>query len=352
MRIGIPKEIKPLEGRVALVPEAAADLVHAGHQVYIEADAGKASGFSDQNYTDLGIEVLPDAAAVYASAQMLIKVKEPVDQELELLRKEHLLFSFLHLAALPDLTQTLCDIGLTAIAFETVEEHHGLPILAPMSNIAGRIAIQAGTHYLHAPSGGKGLMLGGVPGVERGKVVIIGAGNAGGNAAQLAADMGSEVIVFDKNPQILDKMRNMASNITALYPYQSSVTEQVAEADLLVGAVLIPGARAPKIVSRQQICAMQAGSVVVDIAVDQGGCIETTHPTSYASPIYTECGVQHFCVTNIPGAVPKTASRAISAALLPYALRLAQDNWRQDEVLRAAINIENGQIVHPALQST
>lgn len=349
MRIGIPKEIKPLEGRVALIPDAAADLVHAGHELYIQAGAGKASGFSDQEYSSAGVELLPDASSVYATAQLIIKVKEPVGEELELLREDHLLFSFLHLAALPELTQTLCDIGLTAIAFETIEERHKLPILAPMSNIAGRIAVQAGTHYLHAPSGGKGLMLGGVPGVNRGKVVIIGAGNAGGNAAQLAAAMGAEVVVFDKQAQTLENMRNLASNITALYPYHASVSEQVSQADLLIGAVLIPGARAPKVVSRAQICHMQAGSVVVDIAVDQGGCIETTRPTSYEAPIYTECGVRHFCVTNIPGAVPKTASAAISAAILPYALRLATHNWQQDDILRAAVNLEKGRIVHPAL---
>jgi alanine dehydrogenase len=349
MRIGIPKEIKPLEGRVALIPDAVADLVHAGHELYIQSGAGKASGFSDQDYADSGAELLPDAHSVYKAAQLLIKVKEPVNEELRLLHKDHILFSFLHLAALPELTRSLCDIGLTAIAFETIEDKHALPILTPMSNIAGRIAVQAGTHYLHAPSGGKGLMLGGIPGVTRGKAVIIGAGNAGGNAARLAASMGAEVVVFDKQAQALEKMRNLADNITALYPYRTSISEQVAQADLLIGAVLIPGARAPKVVSREQICHMQAGSVVVDIAVDQGGCIETTRPTSYDSPIYTECGVQHFCVTNIPGAVPKTASAAISAAILPYALRLAKDDWQQDKVLRLAVNVDKGQVVLPAL---
>ena len=349
MRIGIPKEIKPLEGRVALVPQAAADLVHAGHQVGIQSGAGEASGFSDEDYAGAGIQVLPSAADVYGQAQLILKVKEPVGKELELLRPDHLLFSFLHLAALPELTQKLCEIGLTAIAFETVEEQHRLPILAPMSNIAGRIAIQAGTHYLHHPSGGKGLMLGGLPGTQRGKVVIIGAGNVGGNAAHLATGMGAEVVVFDRQPGKLDAMMAMGSNITALYPYRDALDEQVSRADLLIGAVLIPGAKAPKIVSREQVCSMQPGSVIVDIAVDQGGCIETTRPTTYDDPVYRECGVSHFCVTNIPSAVPRTVSLALSASLLPYCQCLAGDDWREDSILKSAINVENGAVVHPAL---
>lgn len=349
MRIGIPKEIKPLEGRVALIPDAAADMVHAGHEVAVQSGAGKASGFSDEDYARAGVKVLPDAAAIYEQGQLIIKVKEPVDNELAMLRRDHLLFSFLHLAALPELTQRLCDIGLTAVAFETVEEQRRLPILAPMSNIAGRIAVQAGTHYLHRPSGGKGLMLGGLPGTERGKVVIIGAGNAGGNAAHLAAGMGADVVVFDKQPTKLEAMMAMASNITALYPYKKALARHVEQADLLIGAVLIPGAKAPHVVSREQVCSMQPGSVIVDIAVDQGGCIETTRPTTYADPVYSECGISHFCVTNIPGAVPRTASTALSASLLSYCLRLADDNWQNDPVLKGAINVENGAVVHPAL---
>lgn len=349
MRIGIPKEIKPLEGRVALIPDAAAELVHAGHEVFVQSGAGQASGYADEDYVVAGVKVLPEAVAVYDRAELIIKVKEPVDNELAMLRMDHLLFSFLHLAALPELTQTLCDIGLTAIAFETVESQQRLPILAPMSNIAGRIAVQAGTHYLHRPWGGKGLMLGGLPATERGKVVIVGAGNAGGNAAHLAAGMGTEVVIFDKQPGKLEAMMRMASNITALYPYKETLARQVAQADLLIGAVLIPGAKAPHVVSREQVCSMQPGSVIVDIAVDQGGCIETTRPTTYADPVYSECDISHFCVTNIPGAVPRTASTALSASLLPFCLRLADDNWRNDPILKGAINVENGVVVHPAL---
>ncbi|WP_456375712.1 alanine dehydrogenase [Thiolapillus sp.] len=348
MRIAIPKEIKPLEGRVALVPDAAAELVHAGHEVFLEKNAGQASGHTDDQYEKLGVKILPDAAAAYETGQMILKVKEPVGPELELLQAHHLLFSFLHLAALPELTRRLCEIGLTAVAFETVEDH-GLPILTPMSNVAGRIAVQTGTHYLHAPSGGKGLLLGGLPGTRRGRVVIIGAGNAGGNAARLAAGMGCDVTVFDKQPEKLRHMMSLGSNVTALYPYREALNTAVAQADLLIGAVLIPGARAPHVVSREQVCNMQPGSVVVDIAVDQGGCVETTHPTSWNDPVYTECGISHFCVTNMPGAVPKTASSALSASLMPWVLRLADKNWRDDPVLRAAINIDSGKLVHPAL---
>jgi len=328
MRIGIPQEIKPLEGRVGLVPAAAGDLVAAGYQVLIQQGAGVASGFSDRSYTDLGVSIVADAAALYGEADLIIKVKEPVGAELDLLQAEHLLFSFLHLAAAPELTEKLCDIGLTAVAFETVMDHGGLPLLAPMSNIAGRIAVQAGTHYLHGSLGGKGVLLGGLGSVERGNVVVLGAGNAGGNSVQLAASLGAQVTVFDKNPLKLTKMHGLAPNITALYPYQDELEKAVRAADLLIGAVLIPGARAPRMVTREQVAGMQPGSVIVDIAVDQGGCIETIHPTTYENPVYTEEGVQHFAVTNMPGAVPRTGSAALSAALLPYVLRLAQDNWR------------------------
>ncbi len=348
MRIAIPKEIKPQEGRVALVPDAAADLVRAGHEVFLQAGAGEASGYPDSCYEKLGVQILPDAAAVYEKGEMILKVKEPVGPELDLLQPRHLLFSFLHLAALPALTQRLCAIGLTAVAFETVEDH-GLPLLAPMSNVAGRIAVQSGTHYLHAPAGGKGLMLGGLPGTRRGRVVIIGAGNAGGNAARLAAGMGADVTVFDKQPTKLEAMMALGPNVTALYPYREALDKAVTQADLLIGAVLIPGARAPRVVSREQVSKMQPGGVIVDIAVDQGGCIETTRPTTWEAPVYSECGISHFCVTNIPGAVPKTSSSALSASLTPWVLRLARDDWREDPVLRSAINVDRGKVVHPAL---
>lgn len=349
MHIAIPREIKPLEGRVGLVPEAAHELIKAGHQVSVEQGAGLSSGFTDQDYIRSGVNLLPDANAVYGEADMIIKVKEPVGPELELLQEHQLLFSFLHLAALPELTQRLCDIGLTAVGFETVIDQGNLPILAPMSNIAGRIAVQAGTHYLHQPFGGKGIMLGGLGSVPRGKVVVLGGGNAGGNAARLAAAMGAEVTVFEHNPAKLQKFHNLAPNITALYPYQRALDKVLPDADLLIGSVLVPGAKSPRLVSRAQVANMQPGSVIVDISVDQGGCIETTRPTTYKAPTYVEEGVVHFAVTNMPGAVPRTASDALSAALLPYAMRLAAREWRNDAVLADAVNVSDGEVVYPAL---
>ena len=349
MRIGIPQEIKPFEGRVGLVPAAAGDLVAAGHQVLIQQGAGTVSGFSDRDYTRLGVSLVEHAAALYGEAELVIKVKEPVGPELDLLQSHHLLFSFLHLAAAPRLQAKLCEIGLTAVAFEAVADHGGLPVLAPMSNIAGRISVQAGTHYLHRSLGGKGILLGGLGSVERGNVVVLGAGNAGGNAARLAANLGAEVTVFDKNPLKLTEMHALAPNITALYPYQDDIDRAVGEADLLIGAVLLPGARAPMLVTREQVAGMQQGSVIVDIAVDQGGCIETIRPTTYDDPVYVEHGVLHFGVTNMPGAVPRTASAALSAALLPYAQRLARKGWQDDRVMAAGVNVREGKVVLPAL---
>lgn len=350
MRIGIPREIKTLEGRVALVPAACGDLVRAGHEVYIETEAGVKSGFTDADFEAVGVTVLPDAAALYGKAELLVKVKEPVTGDLQHLRKEHLLFCYLHLAAEPDLTKSLLDIGLTGVAFETVEEADGsLPLLAPMSDIAGRIGVQVGTHLLHQPQGGKGVLLGGLPSTPRGRVVVLGAGAAGGNSARLAAAAGAQVVVFDKRQDRLAQMMAVGANVTALYPYNETVAEHVAGADMVIGAVLVTGARAPHVVSREMVASMTPGSVAVDISVDQGGCIETTRPTTYADPTYVEAGVTHFCVTNMPGAVPRTSSHALSAALLPYVLRMARADWQDHPSLKLGINVRDGEIVHPAL---
>jgi len=349
MRIGIPTEVKPLEGRVALVPEACADLVRAGHQVSVQAGAGRASGFDDARYQAAGVTVLPDAAAVFEQAELILRVKEPYGSDLEHLRADHTVFSYLHLAALPELTQKLCDIGLTAVGFETVIDAGALPLLAPMSDIAGRLSVQVATHLLQAPMGGRGVLLGGLPGTPRGRVVVLGAGHAGGRAAMTAANLGAQVTVFDKNRERLDAMHRHGPNVTALYPFTDILSETLVGADLLVGAVLIPGARAPHLVSRAQVASMGQGAVVADIAVDQGGCIETTRATTWDDPYYTAEGVTHFCVTNMPGAVPRTASLALSSALLPYALRLARPDWRDDPVLAAAINVSGGAVIHPAL---
>lgn len=351
MRIGIPRERKPLEGRVVLVPAACADVIGHGHQVFVESGAGRLSGFDDQAYAAVGATIVPDGPALYEAAELIVKVKEPIDEELPWLRSDHLLFCYLHLAANQALTQRLTDIGLTAVAFETVQAADGsLPLLAPMSDIAGRLAAQVGTHLLHMPQGGKGLLLGGLPGARRGRVVIIGAGVAGGNAAVVAAGLGAQLTVFDRQRGRLEHMRALGPNVTALYPYGQAISDAVRQADLVIGAVLIPGARAPHVVDADTVRGMEAGSVVIDISVDQGGCIETTRPTTYAQPTYVWEGVVHFAVTNMPGAVPHSATEAISAAVLPYLLHLTGDRWRQNPVLAAGINVEGGRIVHPALR--
>ncbi|QKK02497.1 MAG: alanine dehydrogenase [Pseudomonadota bacterium] len=352
MRIGIPTETKTLEGRVALVPAAGGDLVRAGHEVYIQSGAGDSSGFSDADFERVGMQVVPDAAALYGQAELVVKVKEPIAGDLEHLRREHVLFCYLHLAAEPELTERLLDIGLTGVAFETVEEADGsLPLLAPMSNIAGRIGVQVGTHLLHMPQGGRGVLLGGLPAADRGHVVVLGAGAAGGNSARLAAASGARVTVFDKRQDRLAEMMAIGPNVSALYPYVDAVADAVARADLVIGAVLIPGARAPHVLTREMIADMNAGSVVVDISVDQGGCAETTRPTTYADPTYTVDGVTHFAVTNMPGAVPRTASQALSAAILPYVQRMARPDWSGHAALVRGVNVRDGELVHPAIKS-
>jgi alanine dehydrogenase len=350
MQIGVPKEIKPLEGRVALVPAATAELVRNGHSVRVQAGAGLASGYDDEAFSKAGAEVVDSAAAVY-EAELIVKVKEPVEADLALLREGQLLFSFLHLAAEPALTARLCDIGLIGVAFETVQlSSGGLPLLAPMSDIAGRLSVQIGANLLHRPQGGKGLLLGGLPGTPRGRVVILGAGTAGTGAAIMAAGIGAEVVVFDRNPDKLARMRALGDNVTGLYSYADSIAEQVAQADLLVGAVLVTGERAPHLVSAVDVAQMQAGSVIIDISVDQGGCIETTRPTDYRQPTFVEHGVVHFGVTNMPGAVPRTASQALSAAILPWVEKLTRSDWRSaSPELSAAVNVDAGKVVYPAL---
>jgi len=350
MRIGIPREVKTLEGRVGLVPAAAAELVRAGHEVAIEQGAGRLSGYSDDDYQVVGVGLQTDAAALYGWAQMVVKVKEPQPQEWPLLRADHLLFCYLHLAAEPALTEALLRIGLTAVGFETVEEAGGrLPLLAPMSDIAGRIAVQAGANLLSAPQGGKGVLLGGLPAAERGHVVVLGAGVAGGSAVATAAALGARVTVFDRNRDKLAAMRALGANVTGLYPYVDAVARSVVTADLLVGAVLVPGARAPHLVGADTVRAMEVGSVVIDISVDQGGCIATTRPTTWAEPTYVWENVVHFGVTNMPGSVPRTASQALSAALIPYAQRLALGTWDGVPSLVQGVNVRDGKIVHPAL---
>ena len=351
MRIGIPKEIKPLEGRVALIPEACGDLVRDGHEVLVGRGAGDASGFPDVAYAAVGARLVDQPQDLYAAADLVVKVKEPWGEEPDWLRPGQRLFSFLHLAADPQLVDRLLTSGVTALAFETLGHRGGLPILAPMSEIAGRLAVQIGARLLHAPEGGKGLLLGGLAAAEPGQVVVLGAGHAGAAAVGLAAALGARVTVFDLDADKLRRMDQVGPQVTSLYPYRDSLDRAVREADLLIGAVLIPGARAPHLVSRAQVAAMGPGGVVVDIAVDQGGCIETTRPTTYAAPTFLEEGVIHFGVTNMPGAVPRTASRALCASLFPWVRRLARADWPADPALAAAVNVEQGRLVLPALRS-
>jgi alanine dehydrogenase len=350
VRIGIPREVKILEGRVALIPAAAAELVRRGHEVFVESRAGVWSGYPDSDYAAVGVRVVPDAATLYRESRLVVKVKEPQAAELPLLRSDHRLFCFLHLAAAPDLARELMRIGLTAAGFETVEEDGELPLLAPMSDIAGRLAAQIGAQLLHHPQGGRGILLGGLAAAERGHAVILGAGVAGGKAAAVAAALGAQLTVFDLRRDRLEAMLGLGHNVTALYPYADAMEQAVREADLLIGAVLVTGERAPRLVGADVVRQMRPGSVIVDVSVDQGGCVETTRPTTYAAPTYVWEGVVHFGVTNMPGAVPRTASQALSAALTPYVLAMAGEDWEEHPALYRGINVMEGKLVHPALQ--
>lgn len=350
MRIGIPTEIKPKEGRVALIPPAAGELVKDGHEVVIQSNAGAGSGYGDDDYRAVGVRVVADARALYGAAQMIVKVKEPIAAEYALLRSDHILFSYLHLAANPELARVLKQHRLTAIAFETVEADGRLPLLAPMSDIAGRLAVHIGINLLHQYHGGRGVLIGGLPSSERGNVVVLGAGVAGGNAAAVAAALGAQVTVFAPDRPGLERMHALGPNVTALPSYAALIERAVADADLLIGAVLIPGALAPKIVTASMVKRMQRGSVIVDISIDQGGCVETMRPTTYEDPTFVVDGVIHFGVTNMPGAVPRTASQALSTVLMPYVRRLAAHGAQgaaNDPLLVGGINIADGRIVHP-----
>ncbi len=348
MRIGVPKECKPQERRVALCPLAVGELSAAGHDVLIQSGAGLASGYPDDRYTRVGAEIVADARALYAGAELIVKVKEPIEADLQHLQARHLLFCYLHLAAAPTLVRQLCDIGLTACAFETVVEDGRLPLLAPMSAIAGRIAVQAGAHYLQANHGGPGILPGGISGAPPARVVVIGGGVAGTHALQAAMGLGAAVTVHDISAAVRERIAGTYPQARVMGASPATIEESVLDADLLIGAALVPGARAPVVVSAGQVKQMKAGSVIIDIAVDQGGCVATTRPTSYENPVYVEHGVQHMAVTNLPGAVPRTASQALSAAILPYVLRLAS---KGPEALPGGMNIRGGRIKHPAVQA-
>jgi alanine dehydrogenase len=355
MRVGVPTEIKNNEYRVGLTPAAVAELTRAGHEVVVQAGAGNGVDFVDAAYVAAGARILPDAASVFEAAQMIVKVKEPQAAEIAMLRPDHLLFTYLHLAADRAQAEGLMASGATAIAYETVTAPDGtLPLLKPMSEVAGRMSVQCGAHHLEKHQGGRGVLLGGVPGVEPGRVVILGGGVAGVNAAQMAVGLRADVTIFDiSNRRLAELDAQFGSTIRTAFSSSAAIAEAVAGADLVIGAVLVPGAAAPKLVTRAMIASMRPGAVVVDIAIDQGGCFETSHATTHEDPVFLVDGVIHYCVANMPGAVARTSTIALGNATLPYVMKLAglgaDAALAADPHLAAGLNVAGGRITHPAV---
>jgi alanine dehydrogenase len=355
MRVGCPKEIKTHEYRVGLTPESAAELVRAGHDVLMETKAGEGIGASDERYRSIGAKILPNADAVFSEAEMIVKVKEPLAAEIARLRPHHVLFTYLHLAPDPEQAEGLMRSGATCIAYETVTDKDGrLPLLKPMSEVAGRMSIQVGAHFLEKANGGRGVLMGGVPGVRPADVVILGAGVAGYNAAQIAVGMRARVTVFDKNPARLEELdREFNGRLETVYSTSAAVAEAVKEADVVVGAVLIAGAAAPKLITRDMLKTMRPGAVLVDISIDQGGCFETSYPTTHSDPVFMVDGIIHYCVANMPGAVARTSAFALNNATLPFTLALANKGAKQalvdDPHLANGLNVYEGAIAHEAV---
>jgi alanine dehydrogenase len=355
MKISVPKEIKAQEYRVGLVPHGVADLTKAGHSVFVETQAGAGIGFSDEDYIAAGAKILPTAEETFAAGDLIVKVKEPQLIECARLKPNQTLFTYLHLAADKPQAEALMASGATCIAYETVTEAAGgLPLLRPMSEVAGRISVHAGATYLHKAFGGRGVLLGGVPGVPPGKVVILGAGTAGLNAAQMAVGLHADVTVFDIDTRkLIDIDTTYQGRIKTAYSSQAAIAEALKTADLVIGSVLIPGAAAPKLVTRDMLKTMQPGAVMVDIAIDQGGCFETSHPTTHQDPIFIVDGIVHYCVANMPGAVARTSTLALTNATLPFVLKMARMGvsaaLAADPHLKAGLNVAAGQITHPAV---
>jgi alanine dehydrogenase len=352
MRIGVPTEIKDNEYRVGMTPSGAAVLATDGHDVYVQSGAGSGSGFSDDEYRAAGAKIAPDADAVYDIADMIVKVKEPIDPDLARLKDGQLLFTYLHLAPVPDLTKALLEKNIVGIAYETItdERKRTLPLLTPMSEVAGRMSVHVGAYYLHKPNGGRGVLLGGVPGVLPSDVVVIGGGVVGTNAAKMAVGLGARVTVLDTNLERLRQLDDIfRGSVQTLASNIAHIAEAVRHADLLVGGVLIPGASAPKLVTRAMVSEMKKGSVIVDVAIDQGGCVETAHATTHSNPTYEVDGVIHYCVANMPGAVPRTSTIALTNATLPYTRRLAGLGFAKaiaDPGLAEGVNVYNGKITY------
>jgi alanine dehydrogenase len=357
MRIGVPTEIKDNEYRVGMTPSGVRDLTSDGHDVFVQRGAGMGSGFLDEEYEAAGATILPDADAVFNDADMIVKVKEPIEADLRRLKEGQLLFTYLHLAPVPDLTEALLKKKIAGVAYETITGRGGsLPLLTPMSEVAGRMSVHIGAYYLQKPNGGRGILLGGVPGVLPGDVAIIGGGIVGINAAKMALGLGAQVTILDTN---LDRLRYLDDvfhgAVHTLASNKAHLHEAVKRADLLVGAVLIPGASAPKLVTREMIGDMKKGSVIVDVAVDQGGCIETTHATTHSNPTYEVDGVIHYCVANMPGAVPRTSTIALTNATLPYTRRLASLGFTkaiEDPGLAEGVNVYKGAITYLAVATS
>jgi alanine dehydrogenase len=355
MIIGVPKEIKNNENRVALTPAGAKELIKRGHQVYVQQSAGLGSGFSDQDYSAAGASLLPSIEATYQIAEMIMKVKEPIESEYNLIKPNQLLFTYFHFASYEPLTKAMVASKAICLAYETVEKaDRSLPLLVPMSEVAGRMAIQKGANYLEKPLGGRGILLGGVPGVLPAKVLILGGGIVGTQAAWMAAGLGADVIIMDLS---LPRMRYLAdvmpANVKTMMSNEFNIREQIKQADLIVGAVLIPGAKAPHLITKDMLKDMKKGAVVVDVAVDQGGCIETCKPTTHENPTYIIDDVVHYCVANMPGAVPYTSTLALTNATLPYAIQLADKGWKkaaqENADLVPGLNVIQGDIVYKAV---
>ncbi|GBG15795.1 alanine dehydrogenase [Novimethylophilus kurashikiensis] len=354
MKIGVPKEIKVREYRVGLVPANVHEIVKRGHAVWVEKNAGAGIGASDDAYRAAGATIVEDAEAIYAAADLIVKVKEPQRNERRMLKLGQILFTYLHLAPDPDQTRDLVTSGATCIGYETVTSPHGgLPLLAPMSEVAGRLAVQAGAYFLEEAHGGRGILLGGVPGVAPAKVVILGGGVVGAQAADVALGMGADVCVLDRNLDVLRRLQQQfGHSLKTVFSTHNTITQHCCEADLVIGSILVPGAEAPKLISRETVKQMQPGSVIVDVAIDQGGCCETSRPTTHDAPTYIVDGVIHYCVANMPGSVPRTSTYALNNATLPYVLALADKGLhalRDDPFLREGLNVYRGKVTNRAV---
>lgn len=354
MIIGVPKEIKNNENRVALTPAGAQELTKRGHTVNVQASAGEGSGFADQEYVKAGAKIQSNAESIFSAAEMIMKVKEPIEQEYNLIRKDQLVFTYFHFASYEPLAHAMIKTGSVCLAYETVEKDGALPLLVPMSEVAGRMAIQEGAKYLEKPLKGRGILLGGVPGVMPGKVLIIGGGVVGANAAKMAAGLGADVVITDLNINRLRYLDDvMPKNVRTMVSNEFALRELVKTHDLIVGAVLVPGAKAPKLITRDMLSTMRPGTVLVDVAVDQGGCIETCKPTTHENPTYIIDDVVHYCVANMPGAVPYTSTLALTNATLPYAIKLAGHGWKKackDNLdLQKGLNVIQGKVVYKAV---